>query len=183
MWAAIAVLVVGSLAGVSLGMYGAGTELVVVATHDLSAFHAVSAGDVSLREVARSAIPRGAARSLAAVRGHYVLQSLNGGEVVVQGAVGPPAAATAGTVVVPLSAGYDSSAWIRTGALVDLLLAPTGQSGAAVAIPRVEVVDEQKTANGGHLVFLAVPCSREYAIAQVAGRGQAILAGVPSGAP
>lgn len=152
-----------------------------MATHDLSAFHAVSASDVSLRQIARSAIPRGAMRSLAAVRGHYVLRSLDGGEVVVQGAVGPPAAA-AGMAVVPLPVGNDISAWIRTGALVDLLLAPTGQRGKAVVIPRVEVVDDQKAAIGGHIVFLAVPRSQEIAIAQVAGRGQVILA-APGGGP
>ena len=181
MWTAIAVFVAGSLGAIALGIYRAGSERVVVATHDLPAFHAVSAGDVSLREVARSAIPRGAVRSLAAIRDHYVLKSLDDGEVMAQSAVGPPTTA-AGMVVGPLPVGNDNSAWIRTGALVDLLLAPTGQGGSAVVIPRVEVVDERKTAAGGHLVFLAVPRGREYASAQVAGRGQVILA-VPSGRP
>ena len=181
MWTAVAVFVAGSLVGISLGIYGMGSERVVVARHDLSAFHAVSASDVSLREVARSAIPRGAIRSLGAARNHYILQSIDSGEVLVQGDVGPPAAA-ARMVVVPLPVGNDSFAGIRIGALVNLLLAPTGPHGRAVVIPRVEVVDERKTGAGGQLVFLAVPPGRQCAIAQVAGRGQAILA-VPSGKP
>jgi Flp pilus assembly protein CpaB len=183
MWAALAVFVAGALGGISLGIYGTGSESVVVATHDLPAYHAVSASDVSLRKMAGSAIPRGAIGSLAAVLGHYLLTSLDGGEVVVQDAVGPPAAvAAAGMVVVPLPVANDSSAWVRKGALVDLLLAPAGQGGSAVVIPRVEVVDDQKTATGGHLVFFAVPRGQETAIAQVTGRGQAVLA-VPSGGP
>jgi hypothetical protein len=181
MWVAIVVFIAGCLGGISLGIYGTGPESVVMVTHDLPAYRAISASDVSLRQVASSAIPPGAMRSLAAVRGHYLPKSLNDGEVVVQDAVGPPAAA-AGTVVVPLPVGNDSSAWIGAGALVDLLLAPSGQGGSAVVIPRVEVVDDQKTATGGHLVFLAVPRDQEAAIAQVTGRGQAVLA-VPSGGP
>jgi hypothetical protein len=80
--------------------------------------------------------------------------------------------------VVPLSLGNDSAAWIRDGAVVDLLLAPTGPEGKAVVIRQVLVVDQRKT-TAGHLVFVAVPRDRECAIARVAGRGRAILAEVP----
>jgi hypothetical protein len=126
-------------------------------------------------------------RSLTAVRRHYALKSVGSGEVLTQKAVGPSAAAT-GMVVIPLPVDTDTSAWIHAGDLVDLLLAPTGQGGRTAVIPRVEVVDERMTATGGHLVFLAVARNQEPAIAQVAGRGQAILAevtsgGVPSGGP
>lgn len=173
-WLAVAVVVAGALGAISLSFYGTGTELVVVAAGDLPAFRAVSASDVTVREVARSAVPAGAVRSLTAIRGHYLLQPLDSGAVVTQGAVGPPAAPP-GTVVVPLRVGDDSPA-VRPGELVDLLLTPTGQGGAAVVIGRVEVVEEVKSSVGGELAYLAVPRDRESVIAQVAGRGQAILA-------
>ncbi|MCW2907373.1 MAG: hypothetical protein JWL68_2162 [Actinomycetia bacterium] len=178
MCTAVAVFVAGAAGGTWLGIDGARTERVVVVTRDLSGFRAVSAADVTLRKMARSAVPPGAMRSLGSVRGHYVLRPLHAGQIVVQHAVGPPAAAP-GLVVVPLSVGNDSAAWIRDGALVDLLLAPTGPGGRAVVIRQVLVVDQRKTAAGGHLVFVAVPRDRECAIARVAGRGRAILAEVP----
>lgn len=176
-WLAIAVVVAGALGAISLGFYDTGTEPVVVAAGDLPAFRAVSASDVTLREVARSAVPAGAVRSLTAIRGHYLLQPLDSEAAVTQGAVGPPAASP-GTVVVPLRVGDDSPA-VRPGELVDLLLTPTGQGGAAVVIGRVEVVDEVKSSVGGELAYLAVPRDRESVIAQVAGRGQAVLAALP----
>lgn len=177
-WLAIAVIVAGASGAISLGFYDTGTELVgVVAADDLPAFRAVSASDVTLREVARSAVPAGAVRSLTAIRGHYLLQPLDSGAAVTQGAVGPPAASP-GTVVVPLRVADDGPV-VRPGELVDLLLTPTGQGGAAVVIGRVEVVDEVKSSVGGELAYLAVPRDRESVIAQVAGRGQAVLAALP----
>ena len=113
--AAATVFLVGSLGGVALGVHGAGAELVVVTTQDLSAFRTISAADVTLRKVARSAVPRDAVRSLAAVRGHYAVQPVDSGQVVVEGAVGPSATAPA-AVVVPVPAARDDAAWIRTGA-------------------------------------------------------------------
>lgn len=179
-WAATVIFVVGSLGGVALGIHSAGGELVVVATRDLSAFRAISAADVTLREEARSAIPRDAIRSLASVRDHYALQSIDGGQVVVQGAVGPVASAPGVAAVVPVPTARDNAAWIRNGALVDVLLAPTGAGGHAVVIPGAEVVGERTNAAGGDLVFIAVPRRWERAIAEVAGRGQAILAEPPT---
>lgn len=180
MWLAIAVIVAGALGGVSLGLYGTGTEFVVVATGDLPAFHAASASDVSLRAVARSAVPPDAVQSLTAVRGRYLLQPLDSGAVVTQESVGPPAA-SANAVVVPLPAGNDSLTQIRSGEIVDLLLTPTGQGGEAVVISRAEVVDKVKSSVGSQLVYLAVPRDRESVIAQVAGRGQVIFAARPRG--
>lgn len=127
-----------------------------------------------------SAIPRGALRSISAVRGHYVLLPVHTGQVVVRQAVGPPATA-AGLVVVPLPAANDSSARIRKGDLVDVLIAPRKQSGRAIVMRRVLVVDEQQTPAGDHLVYIAVPRHRERAIALAAGRGLTILAEVPNG--
>jgi hypothetical protein len=174
LWAAIAVFILGALGGIPLGIHDAGSQSILTAAHELPAFHVVSASDVSLRQVPRSAVPPGAVRSLDGVRGHYLLKSLNGGAIVVQDAVGPPAVA-ADTVVVPLPVSNDNSAWIHTGALVDVLLAPAGQGGRALVIPRAEVVDDTTPASGGHLIFLAIPRDREADIAQVVGRAQEFL--------
>jgi Flp pilus assembly protein CpaB len=174
----VAVLIAGFLGAGWLDMHRAASERVVVLTRGLAAFQPVSAGEVSLRAMPPSAIPHGALRSLGAVRGHYVLQPVHTGQVVVRQAVGPPATAT-GLVVVPLPAANDSSARIRKGDLVDVLIAPRKQSGRAVVMRRVLVVDEQQTPAGDHLVYIAVPRHRERAIALAAGRGLTILAEVP----
>lgn len=175
-----AVFVAGALGAIWLGIHGAGTERIVVASRAMAAFHVVTAGDVKLRAVSVSAVPPGAIRSLASVQGHYVLRPLGTGQAVAQQAVGPPAA-KAGRVVVPLPVDSGSAARIHKGAVVDVLIAPRGDHGRAVVMRQVLVVDEQKATGGGLLVFLAVPRHRERAIALAAGRGQAILVEPPSG--
>lgn len=174
-WVVIAVFAVGSLAGAAIGIYNAGPERVLVAQHDLPAFHVISMKDVKLKKVARSAVPDGALRSLSAARNHYTLQSIDDGNVLVKSNTGPKSA-SAGTVVIPLPVRHDSLDGIQAGALVDLLLAPTGASGHPLVISKIEVVEEKKAASGDQVVFVAVSPSCESAIAQIAGRGQAILA-------
>ncbi len=184
MWTAIAVLILGVLGAGVLGVRvrigrPSGSENVVVVTGGLPAFTVVSASDVRTRKVSRSAVPAGAVRSPGAVRGHYVLQQLDVGQVVVRSAVGPPSPCPE-MVVIPLPVDNESSAGIRGGTYVDVLLAPTGQGGTVVVLRRVLVI-EQRTTASGHVVFLAVPRDSERAIGAVAGRGQVILARVPGG--
>ena len=182
LWTVAAALVVGTAGAIWLGTRSTGSERVVVTVRALAPFHTVGASDVNVREVPRSAIPPGAIRSPAAVRGHYVLRSLGAGKVVVKQAVGPPEAA-ADRVVVPLPVTGGSAAGIRNGALVDVLIAPQGEHGRAVVMRRVLVVDQQKTTAGGSLVFLAIPRHRERKLASVAGRGLTILVDVPGDRP
>jgi hypothetical protein len=177
-WTVVAVFIAGSAGAIWLGtQHRPVFERIVVTTRALAAFHTVAAGDVKVREVSRSAIPPGAMRSLAAIRGHYVLRPIGSRQAVVQQAIGPPVAA--GRVVVPLPVDSGSSSGTHKGALIDVLIAPRGEDGRALVMRRVLVVDVQQTTAGGHLVFLAVPRHCERAIALAAGRGLAILVEVP----
>jgi Flp pilus assembly protein CpaB len=168
----VAALLLGAGGAVWLGQRGAATRQVVVAGRDLPAFAAVAAADVALAPVARSAVPRGAAQSPAAVVGRYLLHPVKAGQAVAADAIGPPAAA--GTTVVGLPLDTAGPGGVGAGDRADLLLAPSAAGTAPVVVPEVLVVDVRGPA-AGTIVFLAVPRDRERDIAGVAGRGRAIL--------
>ena len=184
-WTVVAVVILGVLGAGVLRVHDLvarpdGTEKVVVVTKgSLPAFSELSGNDVQLKNLRRSAVPAGAMRSLNAVRGHYVLRKLGEGQVVVRTVVGPPAP-SGHKVVIALPVDKATSAGIRAGAYVDVLLAPTGNGRAVIVLRRVLVIERQPTALG-NIVFLAVPRKRELAIGAVAGRGKVILARVPDG--
>jgi hypothetical protein len=174
-WAAVAFLIAGVLGAGWLAHWGGKTDLVVVTTRDLAAFHSLSDNDIALRKVARSAVPSGAAQSLDGAHRRYLLRAIPNGQIISDQDLGPTAEGGDASVVIVLSVDEGGATEVRRGDKIDLALAPSSLSAKPVVLRSVLVVDLRASSAGGSFAYLAIPRDSVADVAAVAAQGRTLL--------
>jgi hypothetical protein len=170
-WLAVLSVVAAILGGLYLQSHRSEELTVVVATHAIDAFGV--AHQLEIKSVERQSLPSAPIETIAAAENHYVLRSVKAGDALGEDDIGPEARKASDVVIaVPLKTEQISD--LRDGQTVDLLLSPSVANvrpAVSCAALIVHVVDDSTD----HLVYMAIPRSRELRVASVIARGDALI--------